>query len=96
MNISFQLFVLLKILQLPLDCNLYYQKALLTQELVSIFSYARKSPVDAATKRVANVYKKATGQEVEDDIVNKKLPVLGDSCPICCSFSSFFFLFYLK
>lgn len=81
-----------KFLQVPLSSNLYYQKALLTSELVSIFSQAPRAPLDVATERLRSLYKVATGQEAPAEggsggSVEKRLPEEGDSCPVCCESS---------
>lgn len=51
------LFVLLKILQVPQDSNLWYQAALLTNELEAIFALSRPAPSDRQAVRIANLYK---------------------------------------
>ncbi|ORY89438.1 hypothetical protein BCR35DRAFT_300624 [Leucosporidium creatinivorum] len=87
------IFVLLKILQVPLEVNLWYQAALLQTELRAIFAHARPAPQDRQAERVAKLYRVATGEEEADaeaeaggsgsGVVQKKLPEEGDDCPIC-------------
>ncbi|BGO99880.1 hypothetical protein RTBOTA2_004021 [Rhodotorula toruloides] len=85
-----QLFVLLKILQVPQSSNLWYQAALLTPELRAIFANARPAPRTQLEERIANVYKVATGKVKAEELgegavggVRKRVPQEGDSCPIC-------------
>ncbi|BGP40199.1 hypothetical protein JCM10449v2_004157 [Rhodotorula kratochvilovae] len=87
-----QLFVLLKILQVPQSSNLWYQAALLTSELVAIFANARPAPQTAFEEGIVTRYKVATGalkpEEAEASasaagLVKKRVPEEGDSCPIC-------------
>ncbi|GAA5828969.1 hypothetical protein JCM5353_005186 [Sporobolomyces roseus] len=90
------LFVYLKILQVPHSVNLWYQSALLTTELRAIFANARPAPQDQLAERVKKMYKLATGkdqgiakegefevEEEEEEVVKKRIPQEGDSCPIC-------------
>lgn len=84
-------FVLLKILQIPPEVNLWYQAALLQTELRAIFAHARPPPQDRQAERVAKLYRVATGEEEADaeaegsggGAVQKKVPADGDDCPIC-------------
>ncbi|BGP16382.1 hypothetical protein JCM10213v2_004384 [Rhodosporidiobolus nylandii] len=86
-----QLFVLLKILQVPQSSNLWYQSALLTSELTAIFAHARPAPRTQLDERVAKAYRIATGEEQPEagtssagsGVVAKRVPQEGDSCPIC-------------
>jgi len=84
------------VLQIPQSVNLWYQFALLTNELVAIFANARPAPQTQQEERVKKMYKIATGevdpeaedehggQELEDVGVKKRIPKEDDSCPICC------------
>lgn len=72
-----------------------FQSALLTTELQAIFAHARPAPRTQLDERVARSYRIATGQEQPEagssaDVggVKKRIPEEGDSCPICCAFSS--------
>ncbi|GAA5850422.1 hypothetical protein JCM8547_001870 [Rhodosporidiobolus lusitaniae] len=86
-----QLFVLLKILQVPQTSNLWYQAALLISELQAIFAHARPAPSTLLDERVKKAYRIATGEEKPDvlssasdgGVVKKRVPQEGDSCPIC-------------
>ncbi|GAA5825834.1 hypothetical protein JCM3770_005238 [Rhodotorula araucariae] len=87
-----QLFVLLKILQVPQSSNLWYQSALLTSELIAIFANARPAPQTAFETQIATTYKIATGALKPEEakasssvggIVKKRVPEEGDNCPIC-------------
>ncbi|GAA6042130.1 hypothetical protein JCM8097_003124 [Rhodosporidiobolus ruineniae] len=91
-----QLFVMLKILQVPRSSNLWYQAGLLTPELQAIFAHARPAPSTVVDERVKKAYRIATGLEEPDPEeesaaagsssaggVKKRIPEEGDSCPIC-------------
>lgn len=86
-----QIFVFLKILQVPLENNLWYQSALLQDELSAIFAHARPAPKDRNAERVAKLYRIATGEEEAEpegsDAAGgdgqKRLPQEGDDCPVC-------------
>lgn len=84
----------LPVLGVPLDSNLYYQKALLTRELESIFAHAPRAPQDVTAERLRTLYRVATGQEEASSsstgtLTQKRLPGKDDSCPVCCEFTSF-------
>ncbi|KAF8663994.1 hypothetical protein AX16_000845 [Volvariella volvacea WC 439] len=88
------LFVFLKVLQVPQFSGLWYQKALLTSELESIFSSAPIAPNSVSNPRLQDAYARATGKgagkrkrgdEDEGGSSSKKRRVLTqeDDCPIC-------------
>ncbi|GAA5947933.1 hypothetical protein JCM3765_007035 [Sporobolomyces pararoseus] len=87
------LFVFLKILQIPQSVNLWYQSALITDELRAIFANARPAPQTQQEERVKKMYRIATGeeepekdeqgQEIDSVGVKKRIPKEDDSCPIC-------------
>ncbi|GAA5963569.1 hypothetical protein JCM8115_002033 [Rhodotorula mucilaginosa] len=83
------LFVLLKVLGVPWSSNLWYQSALLTEELQAIFTLARPAPRTMLEDRVKSAYEVATGKkkveqgEQDGGPVKKRIPQEGDSCPIC-------------
>ncbi|KAH9064114.1 hypothetical protein EDB87DRAFT_1374111 [Lactarius vividus] len=79
------LFIYLKVLQVPQSSGLWYQKALLTNELESIFTNAPLAPGVLAHDSVRSAYASATGknQTAESSFTNKRVPGPEDSCPIC-------------
>lgn len=90
-----QLFVLLKILQIPQSSNLWYQAAFLQDELTAIFANARPAPRTAFEEGIVKRYQVVTGKLEPDEVdtaeaglVKKRVPEEGDSCPICCASSS--------
>ncbi|KAF9242084.1 hypothetical protein BU15DRAFT_44359 [Melanogaster broomeanus] len=58
------LFIFLKVLQVPQDSHVWYQKALLTSELASIFADAPLAPNSLAHQRVRDAYARSTGQNL--------------------------------
>ncbi|KAG8962748.1 hypothetical protein FRC03_003843 [Tulasnella sp. 419] len=85
------LFIFLKVLGVSQFSNLYYQKALLTTELASIFSTAPKNPSSVASNRIRELYAAAIGEpssskgkeaDVTEGKKRKKFED-GDDCPIC-------------
>ncbi|TNY18326.1 hypothetical protein DMC30DRAFT_418930 [Rhodotorula diobovata] len=85
-----QLFVLLKILQIPQSSNLWYQAAFLQDELTAIFANARPAPRTAFEEGIVKRYQVVTGKLEPDEVdtaqaglVKKRVPEEGDSCPIC-------------
>ncbi|KAH8997593.1 hypothetical protein EDB92DRAFT_1447818 [Lactarius akahatsu] len=79
------LFIYLKVLQVPQSSGLWYQKALLTNELESIFTNAPLAPGVLAHDSVRNAYASATGknQTAESSSTKRRVPGPEDSCPIC-------------
>lgn len=83
------LFVFLKVLNVPPESSLYFQKALLTEELEDIFSKAPeiKYPDDPTARRLWNTYAAKMHEfqtEASEEITSKKRPIEeGDECPIC-------------
>ncbi|KAI0004228.1 hypothetical protein BJV74DRAFT_809981 [Russula compacta] len=79
------LFIFLKVLQVPQSSNLWYQKALLTSELQSIFANAPRAPNALAHDKVRDAYARATGQAPTSTPSgsNRRIPTPEDSCPIC-------------
>ncbi|KIJ23990.1 hypothetical protein M422DRAFT_39338 [Sphaerobolus stellatus SS14] len=87
------LFIFLKVLSVPLHSHTYYQKALLSTELETIFANAREAPNALTNGRIKAAYAKVTGRdkeakELEDKAAEaeknkKRIPEEGDDCPIC-------------
>ncbi|KAF7327866.1 hypothetical protein MKEN_00366500 [Mycena kentingensis (nom. inval.)] len=80
------LFVFLKVLQVPQSSGHWYQKALLSDELQSVFANAPMAPNALANPRVRAAYAKAVGKPdapPEPEKSNKRMPGEGDDCPIC-------------
>ncbi|ORX39951.1 hypothetical protein BD324DRAFT_615627 [Kockovaella imperatae] len=93
------IFVFLKVLKVPEDSSLWFQRSLLTGELRTIFSAAPLSPTDtvSVSLTVRNAYLKATGlpgaaggQDIadgEDSEVDsapiRKIISVGEDCPVC-------------
>jgi len=79
------LFIFLKVLQVPESSELWYQKALLRNELESIFSNAPKAPNALAHVKVREAYARATGEASASTSSDskKRIPGPEDSCPIC-------------
>ncbi|KAG8832140.1 hypothetical protein FRC17_001930 [Serendipita sp. 399] len=81
------LFVYLKILGVKESSNLYYQKALLDSELLSIFTEAPAAPNSVANNRVLTVYAKAVGKpslsKGEGAASETRRNVDGEDCPVC-------------
>lgn len=84
------LFVMLKILRIPEENNLWYQQALLDSELAAIFAHARPVQSTTADERAKQGYRIAIGEEAPGPSSStsvgpqKRIPQAGDSCPICC------------
>ncbi|BGP24892.1 hypothetical protein JCM10295v2_003812 [Rhodotorula toruloides] len=79
-----QLFVLLKILQVPQSSNLWYQSALLTPELRAIFANARPAPRTQLEERIANAYKVATGKAKAEDVEDEDFEPNSESGLVFC------------
>jgi len=82
------LFIFLKVLQVSRESGFWYQKALLTTELETIFAEAPLAPNSVEHPRVSEAYAQATGKatssKVTDDSTNKRrIPGPEDDCPIC-------------
>jgi len=79
------LFIFLKVLQVPQSSGLWYQKALLTSELQSIFANAPQAPTALAHDKVRNAYAHASGKASTSTPSDskKRIPGPEDSCPIC-------------
>ncbi|KAJ2912463.1 hypothetical protein MD484_g7946, partial [Candolleomyces efflorescens] len=80
------LFVMTKVLQVPESSSLWYQKALLTSELETIFANAPIAPNAVTSRRVQEAYARATGKVSESAATTdskKKIPEEEDDCPIC-------------
>jgi len=85
--------VFLKVLAVPQSSSLWYQRALLSTELESIFASAPAAPHATATNaKVKAAYDVATGKAASvaqnDEAVSgenegKPLPEEGDDCGIC-------------
>jgi len=83
------LFVFLKVLRLPSNSNLIYQKALLNSELISIYEHSPKDPTISvmASLDARQKYAQLSGEKLIDvdkkDKVAQKKQVNGEDCPIC-------------
>ncbi|KDQ61266.1 hypothetical protein JAAARDRAFT_32263 [Jaapia argillacea MUCL 33604] len=82
------LFIFMKVLQVPYQSNVWYQKALLTSELQTIFANAPEAPNSVTNQRVREAYARATGKasgssSSNTNETNKRLPGPEDDCPIC-------------
>ncbi|KAI9445094.1 hypothetical protein H4582DRAFT_883725 [Lactarius indigo] len=79
------LFIYLKVLQVPQSSDLWYQKALLTGELESIFTNAPLAPGVLAHDGVRNAYASATGknQTATSSSTKRRVPGPEDDCSIC-------------
>ncbi|KAJ7108948.1 hypothetical protein C8R43DRAFT_1043599 [Mycena crocata] len=84
------LFIYLKVLQVTRTSGYWYQKALLTSELETIFAEAPLAPNALAHPRIREAYARATGKTTgppstpTPDVGSKKrLPGKDDDCPIC-------------
>ncbi|OJT07851.1 Mitogen-activated protein kinase kinase kinase 1 [Trametes pubescens] len=80
------LFIFLKVLQVTQKSGYWYQKALLTSELVEIFAEAPQAPAAIAHERIRNAYAQATGKAIPSSSQKsgkKRLPGKEDDCPIC-------------
>ncbi|KAH6887307.1 hypothetical protein BKA70DRAFT_1409685 [Coprinopsis sp. MPI-PUGE-AT-0042] len=79
------LFVFTKVLQVSRDSGLWYQKALLSNELSSIFTNAPLAPNAPTNPRMQAEYNKAVGKTAGPSTSSqpKRMPDQGDDCPIC-------------
>jgi len=87
------LFIFLKVLSVSLESTFYYQKALLSSELQTIFANAPIAPNSLMNNHVRVAYARATGGEKEGEEIESKaketeqdqrrVPQEGDDCPIC-------------
>ncbi|KAJ6533770.1 hypothetical protein DFH09DRAFT_1043726 [Mycena vulgaris] len=82
------LFIYLKVLQVTQASGFWYQKALLTSELETIFANAPLAPNALAHPRIREAYARATGKAQapstpEPSGPKKRLPGEDDDCPIC-------------
>jgi len=82
------LFIFLKVLQVTQASGYWYQKALLTSELETIFAQAPLAPNSVAHAHVREAHARATGKVPatsvpEDASTNKRIPGPDDDCPIC-------------
>ncbi|KAJ7604481.1 hypothetical protein FB45DRAFT_1070388 [Roridomyces roridus] len=86
------LFIYLKVLQVPQSSGSWYQKALLTSELETVFAEAPLAPNALAHPRIREAYARATGKVPEDGGPpstpeaagpKKRIPGEEDDCPIC-------------
>ncbi|CAG8610655.1 16358_t:CDS:2 [Funneliformis caledonium] len=81
------IFVYLRVLRLKRESPYIYQKALLSEELLSIFANAAPDPTILASQKVREHYKVLTTGEssqssAESSTDEKRRPIEGD-CPIC-------------
>ncbi|KAJ7874897.1 hypothetical protein B0H13DRAFT_1632922 [Mycena leptocephala] len=83
------LFIYLKVLQVTQASGVWYQKALLTSELETIFSNAPLAPNALAHPRIREAYARATGKSQAPSTPEastgpkKRVPGEDDDCPIC-------------
>ncbi|KAF9450267.1 hypothetical protein P691DRAFT_726392 [Macrolepiota fuliginosa MF-IS2] len=82
------MFIFLKVLCVPISSHIWYQKALLTSELESVFSHAPEAPNSVTNPRVREAFLRATGQLAESSTAaaansKKRIPGEEDDCPIC-------------
>ncbi|KAJ7352167.1 hypothetical protein DFH08DRAFT_858095 [Mycena albidolilacea] len=85
------LFIYLKVLQVTQSSGHWYQKALLTSELESIFANAPLAPNAIANPRIREAYARATGKSQApstpeasaSSAPKKRMPGEEDDCPIC-------------
>ncbi|KAI0033393.1 hypothetical protein K488DRAFT_47803 [Vararia minispora EC-137] len=85
------LFVFLKVLQVSQSSELWYQKALLSEELETIFSEAPLAPNALAHPHVLEAYTRATGRQPSASALQdggaatgkRRMPSEGDDCPVC-------------
>ncbi|KAJ6471811.1 hypothetical protein C8R47DRAFT_1147143 [Mycena vitilis] len=83
------LFIYLKVLQVTQASGVWYQKALLTNELESIFANAPLAPNALAHPRIREAYARATGKAPAPSTPEapagpkKRIPGEDDDCPIC-------------
>jgi len=83
------LFIFLKVLQVAQASGYWYQKALLTSELETIFAQAPLAPNSVAHPHVREAHARATGKAPSTSIPadagskNKRIPGPDDDCPIC-------------
>ncbi|KAF5378349.1 hypothetical protein D9615_008763 [Tricholomella constricta] len=79
------LFIFLKVLQVTQASGVWYQKALLTSELETVFAEAPLAPNSIAHPRIREAHARATGKaDAETQSPPKKrIPGPDDDCPIC-------------
>jgi len=69
------------------SCTTHYSRALLTNELESVFTKAPEAPNSVTNPRVREAFLRATGQIVESSTAatsnKKRIPGEEDDCPIC-------------
>ncbi|KAF8236732.1 hypothetical protein L208DRAFT_1390229 [Tricholoma matsutake] len=84
-TIDMQLFIFLKVLQVTQASTYWYQKALLTSELETIFSEAPLAPNSVAHPRIREAHARATGKTTTAaaSTTNRRMPGPDDDCPIC-------------
>ncbi|KAF8801681.1 hypothetical protein BYT27DRAFT_7235662 [Phlegmacium glaucopus] len=82
-------FIFLKVLQVAQTSGYWYQKALLTSELETIFAQAPLAPNSIAHAHIREAHARATGKAPAISVVedagskNKRIPGPDDDCPIC-------------
>ncbi|KAG5652310.1 hypothetical protein H0H81_005460 [Sphagnurus paluster] len=80
------LFIFLKVLQVTQASGLWYQKALLTSELETVFAEAPLAPNSVAHPRIREAHARATGKQSDtacQSPTKKRVPGPEDDCPIC-------------
>ncbi|KZP29081.1 hypothetical protein FIBSPDRAFT_851927 [Athelia psychrophila] len=83
------IFVYLKVLNVSTASGLWYQKALLTSELQTIFDQAPPAPNSVAHQRVRDAYARATGKgpatsaKAQADNGKRRVPGPDDDCAVC-------------
>ncbi|RDB22884.1 hypothetical protein Hypma_009779 [Hypsizygus marmoreus] len=80
-----KLFIFLKVLQVTQASGVWYQKALLTSELETVFAEAPLAPNAVANHRIREAYARATGKSTgaTQSTTKKRIPGPDDDCPIC-------------
>lgn len=68
----------------------YTHRALLEDELVSIFAAAPTNPTVAASARVREAYGKA-GNSIQSPMkeIERRIPGEDDDCPVCCLYLNY-------
>ncbi|KAI0681877.1 hypothetical protein BC835DRAFT_1001369 [Cytidiella melzeri] len=76
------LFVFAKVLQVPFESHVWYQKALLSTELEEVFAHAPLAPNDVSNPRIVEAHAQAAGKVPA--VGGKKRAIEeGTECPIC-------------
>ncbi|KAI0087842.1 hypothetical protein BDY19DRAFT_227057 [Irpex rosettiformis] len=76
------LFIYAKVLQVPFESHVWYQKALLSTELEEIFANAPLAPNDVSNPHIQQAYAQASGKAPTAS-GKKRAIEKGTECPIC-------------